>query len=149
MGKEQTILLPKVTQRKWWCGGKLHEAFSRLVFWGKDFLITTILYRVQLILPKNHCASFFFFLTQTAPSLSSIPRAAWWAQIPTHVRVSGWERRERAWLRIWLCSLFLAMLLIRSGTLGDSFNLSLSQIQTSTSSYYNIWLHYGIVERLN
>lgn len=63
--------------------------------------------------------------------------------------VSGWERREAAWLAGRLCSLFLAMLLIRSGTLGDSFNLSLSQIQTSTSSYYNIWLHYGIVERLN
>lgn len=57
--------------------------------------------------------------------------------------------RWRRGLWVWLCSLFLAMLLIRSGTLGDSFNLSLSQIQTSTSSYYNIWLHYGIVERLN
>lgn len=63
--------------------------------------------------------------------------------------MSGWERREAARLAGRLCSLFLAMLLIRSGTLGDSFNLSLSQIQTSTSSYYNIWLHYGIVERLN
>lgn len=152
MGNQETIPLPEVTQRKWWCGGQQRETFSPLVFGGKDIPITTFLYRVRQSLLRNHWLCFVW----TAPTLPGSWEVQWHprrAQTPTRVRVSGWERREVAWLavreRVWLCSLFLAMLLIRSGTLGDSFNLSLSQIQTSTSSYYNIWLRYGIVERLN
>jgi len=125
---------------------------------GKDVRITTVLCRVQLTLLRNRC----LFFTQTAPNLPGklrkvhgIPSGAQRAQKHTHLHVLGWERMEGAWLAVreratgLACSCFLAKLLIRSGTLGDSFNLSLSQIQTSTSSYYNIWLHYGIVERLN
>lgn len=122
---------------------------------GENIPITTILYRVQLTLLRNCC----LFFTQPAPNLPGKMRGP--VAFPAHPRNppmsmcwGGRGRKDHALqcgrgLWVWLCNLFLAMLLIHSGTLGDSFNLSLSQIQTSTSSYYNIWLHYGIVERLN
>lgn len=65
MGKQQTIPLPKVTQRKWWRGGKRCEIFSHLVSGGQDVPIPTFPVRVQLTLLSNPC----LFLTQIAPRL--------------------------------------------------------------------------------
>lgn len=160
MGKQQTIPLPKVTQRKWWCGGKHHETFSHLILEAGGG-------RSHYHLPSQGAANPSEKLLLVFPTGCSQPPweaercpAASPAQPGGHKkppvsvcrRGRGGKEHGLRWgrgLRVWLCSLSLAMLLIHSGTLGDSFNLSLSQIQTSTSSYYNIWLHYGIVERPN
>lgn len=57
MGKQQTILLPKVTQREVVVWRQVsQDLFSLFLFffgWGEVILITTFLYRVQLTLPKN------------------------------------------------------------------------------------------------
>lgn len=160
MGKQQTIPLPKVTQRKWWCGGNHQETFSHLVFFGGGGHSHYHLPSQGAANPAEKSLLVFHTECSQPPWEAGRGPAASPAQLGGHKNPpmslcqggrGGKEcgLRWRRGLRVWLCSLFLAMLLIRSGTLGDSFNLSLSQIQTSTSSYYNIWLHYGIVERLN